>query len=165
MDFAQWLDNQGVYYVLREKKSLQVQQEDGIYHRVGSFNTRPGVKRFMALVTVVKSKGFGQGNLAIYWKRKYRGKGEKEPWYLLSNLTNMDEVLECYRKRMGIEAMFRDHKTGGYNLESCKGNPKRLNALLLVMAIAYTVSSLKGKAIRKCRQDTAPPTTINHARC
>ena len=53
--------------------------------------------------------GFGKFNLAVYWKRKYRKKVEKasayfrdhprmkdalktEPWYLLTNLDNLDEV-------------------------------------------------------------------------
>ena len=153
VNFAQWLTYQGIGYVLREKKDLQVKQKDGSYRRLDSCSIHPGVKKFMTSVTVVKSKGFGQGNLAIYWKRPYRGKGEREAWYLLSNLTDIDDVIQSYRKRMGIEAMFRDEKKGGYNLEDCKANPKRLNALILVMAIAYTLSSLKGKAIRKCGQD------------
>ena len=31
---------------------------------------------------------------------------------------------------MGIEAMFKDYKTGGYNLESAKVNEIRLNNLI-----------------------------------
>ncbi len=42
---------------------------------------------------------------------------EKEPWYLLINLENLDEVIKIYRSRTGIEAMLSDCKTGGYNLE------------------------------------------------
>lgn len=153
VDFAQWLASQGIDYVLREKKDLQVKQKDGLYHRLDAWSIRPGTKLFITPVTIVKSKGFGEGNLAIYWKRPYRGKGEKEAWYLLTNLTDIDEVLQCYRRRMGIEAMFKDGKTGGYYLEDCKASPRRLNALILVMAIAYTLSSLQGKGIKKCRQE------------
>lgn len=153
VNFAQWLTHQGIDYVLREKKDLQVKQADGSYRRLDSMAIRPGVKVFMTSVTVVKSKGVGQGNLAVYWKRAYRGKGEREAYYLLSNLTDIDDVIQCYRKRMGIEVMFRDEKKGGYNLEDCKASPRRLNTLILMMAIACTLSSLKGKAIKKCRQD------------
>ena len=36
---------------------------------------------------------FGRFNLAAYWNRKYKNKVEKEPWYLLTNLDSLDEVL------------------------------------------------------------------------
>ena len=43
-----------------------------------------------------------------------------------------------------IEMMFRDCKTGGYNLEGSKANPARLTNLILLIAIAYTQSTLDG---------------------
>ena len=153
VQLAQWLSEQGVYYVLREKKDLQVKGQNGQYASLESRNIYPGIKQLIAPVVVVKSKGFGAGNLAIRWKRKYRGKGEREGWYLLSNLDEVDEIIDGYGKRMGIEEMFRDAKKGGYNLEECQAKPVRLNALILVISIAYTVSSLKGKAIKRLRQD------------
>jgi hypothetical protein len=38
-----------------------------------------------------------------------------EKWY---NLGTLPEAIAAYKQRMGIEEMFRDCKTGGYNLES-----------------------------------------------
>ena len=49
---------------------------------------------------------------------------------------------------MGIEAMFKDYKTGGYNLESAKANEIRLNNLILLIAISYTISSFQGQKIK-----------------
>jgi hypothetical protein len=43
---------------------------------------------------------------------------------------------------MGIEAMFKDCKTGGYNLEGTKANNHRLTNLILLIAIAYTMSAI-----------------------
>ncbi|MFM2315188.1 MAG: hypothetical protein RLZZ04_4464 [Cyanobacteriota bacterium] len=34
--------------------------------------------------------------------------------------------------------MFKDCKTGGYNLEQCQGKDERLLSLILLIAIAYT---------------------------
>ncbi len=34
--------------------------------------------------------------------------------------------------------MFKDCKSGGYNLEQCPGKDKRLLSLILLRAIAYT---------------------------
>ncbi|GGA36512.1 hypothetical protein [Okeania sp. KiyG1] len=72
-----------------------------------------------------------------------------EPWYLLTNLDNLDEVLKIYRSRMGIEAMFKDCKTGGYNLEGSQANTQGLTNLVLLIAIAYTISCQQGKIIKK----------------
>ena len=38
--------------------------------------------------------------------------------------------------------MFKDYKTCGYNLESAKANETRLNNLILLIAISYTLNSL-----------------------
>ena len=44
--------------------------------------------------------------------------------------------------------MFKDCKSGGYNLEGAKASIERLTRLVLLIAIAYTFSSLKGQSIR-----------------
>ena len=49
---------------------------------------------------------------------------------------------------MGIEAMFKDYKTGGYNLESAKANEIRLNNLILLIAISYTISSFQVQKVK-----------------
>jgi hypothetical protein len=36
-------------------------------------------------------------------------------------------AVKAYSKRSGIEAMFKDCKTGGYNLEKCQASKKRLS--------------------------------------
>jgi len=93
-----------------------------------------------------------RANLAAYWKRKYRQKREKEPWYLLTNLGNLAEALTAYKKRAGIEAMFKDCKTGGYNLEGSHASIERLTRLVLLIALAYTWATLKGRAIKSTGQ-------------
>ena len=44
--------------------------------------------------------------------------------------------------------MFKDCKTGGYNLEGAQASIERLTRLVLLIAIAYTHSTLKGQSIR-----------------
>ena len=44
--------------------------------------------------------------------------------------------------------MFKDYKTRGYNLESAKANETRLNNLILLIAISYTISSFQGQKIK-----------------
>ncbi|HLO85868.1 MAG TPA: transposase [Nostocaceae cyanobacterium] len=76
-----------------------------------------GIRRFYTNVQLTQKPGFGRFNLAVYWKRKYRNKQEDEAWYLLTNLPDLETAIKIYGKRFGIEAMFKDCKTGGYNLE------------------------------------------------
>jgi hypothetical protein len=50
---------------------------------------------------------------------------------------------------MGIEEMFRDSKSGGYNLEGTglRGNP--FKSMILVMSLAYLKSTLQGDEINR----------------
>ncbi|MEM9542744.1 MAG: transposase [Cyanobacteria bacterium P01_E01_bin.42] len=43
-------------------------------------------------------------------------------------------AVKIYRKRWRIEAMFKDCKTGGYNLEECQAKSERLLTLILFIA-------------------------------
>jgi hypothetical protein len=44
--------------------------------------------------------------------------------------------------------MFKDYKTGGYNLEGSQAQVERLTRLVLLIALAYTHSTLKGQTLR-----------------
>ena len=44
--------------------------------------------------------------------------------------------------------MFKDCKSGGYNLEDCKASQERLNRIVLLIAIAYTCAGLAGQKIK-----------------
>lgn len=44
--------------------------------------------------------------------------------------------------------MFRDFKTGGYNLENTHVSGERLIVLILLIAIAYTSATLQGQQIK-----------------
>jgi hypothetical protein len=76
---------------------------------------------------VTKQQGFSKFNLAGYYPRKYRGKGEPSGWYLLTNLSSLKTALKAFKQRSGIEAMFKDCKTGGYNLEASHTTNSPLN--------------------------------------
>ena len=61
----------------------------------------------------------------------------------------MQAALNAYKQRMGIEEMFRDCKTGGYDLEgtSLKGN--RLINMILLMTLAYSSAIFQGTELKK----------------
>jgi hypothetical protein len=41
----------------------------------------------------------------------------KDAWFILTDLGSLPVALSAYKERMGIEEMFRDCKSGGYNLK------------------------------------------------
>jgi len=66
--------------------------------------------------------------------------------------------------------MFKDSKSGSYNLEKCQGSEQRLLALVLLIAIAYTSALTQGAKIKSvgvqqyvCRLQEASRTTRRHS--
>ena len=136
------------YFAFRERKDVYIRRSKKNQKRFQDLNLTPGVKVFEKNIFVTKQKGFGRFNVLAYQKRKYKNHSEEEPWFIITNLDDANEVIKYYKMRGGIEAMFRDYKTGGYNLEGSKANTTRLTNLILLIAIAYTASALKGKSIK-----------------
>ena len=64
---------------------------------------------------------------------------------MLTNLPNLKSATRVYSQRYGIEAMFKDCKTGGYNLEDSQTSPHRLISLIFLIALAMTSAWLQCK--------------------
>ena len=43
----------------------------------------------------------------VKWKRNYRNQTTKWPWYIFKSLGVLTITLQAYKRRMGIEEMFR----------------------------------------------------------
>lgn len=144
-----WLGEQGAYFCLRQKCDTKILQDNEVYKELREHGLQPGMKVFLNDRQVTKQKGFGTFNVACKWKRTYAGFKTKEPWYILTNLDDLHSAITSYQKRFSIEEMFRDFKSGGYNLEGSRLAPEYLSKLLIVIAIAYTSAMLHGRAIKK----------------
>ncbi|MEP0886424.1 IS4 family transposase [Trichocoleus sp. ST-U3] len=163
IELAQWLHRQKVKFVFRQKKDTTFRQNRQKFKPLSQVEISPGMTQFLTNVTLTQKKGFGRFNLAIYWKRKYKGKQEQAPWSLLTNLPDCETAVKIYGKRFGIEAMFEDCKTGGYNLEGSQASPDRLVRLVLLIALAMSAAwlqgqhtSIRGKSSYICRQKESP---------
>ena len=55
-------------------------------------------------------------DVACKWKRNYGAWKVDEAWFILTDLGSLSAAIDAYKQRMGIEEMFRDCKTGGYDL-------------------------------------------------
>lgn len=147
---ADWLRQQRVGFVLRLPKSTTVEQiPHAGFERLDELPQFPGIAVYEVQVQVTQQQGFGRFNLVTRWKRGYRHHPSNEVWYLLTNLESLEAALQSYSKRFSIEPMFRDFKTGGYNLENCQLKGQRFLAIVLLIAMAYTLATQQGRKIRR----------------
>ena len=145
---AKWLNEKNVRFVLRIQKGRYIEEGEN-FKRLSNLGLMPGTSFYLKDVQVTKQKGFGKFDIAGYWQRGYRGHGEDEGWYLLTNSGTLKEAVATFKCRSGIEAMFSDCKTGGYNLEKSHASTERLKTLILLIALAYSCATLQGKGIQK----------------
>jgi len=146
---ASWLAQKGLYFCLRLKKNEYIQLSDEIWVQLSALGLSPGISLYLEGVKVTKQKGFERFNLAAKWKKKYQGWAPDEGWFILTNFDDLDSAIKSYQKRFDIEKMFRDFKSGGYNLEGTLVTDFRLRAIILLIMIAYTTATFQGKKIKQ----------------
>jgi hypothetical protein len=89
--------------------------------------------------------GQRRGNLLL---ARPIGIAAAEPWYLVSNRDPSLDLVWAYGQRFCCEQLFRDQKSGIFQLENSRlRDPARIDRLLLVVAIAVLISSLQGYAV------------------
>jgi len=91
IELAQWLHRQRLNFVLRQKCSTTFREKRQPFQSLDTIPVQPGIHLFYPQVGFTQKKGFSRFNLVAYWKRKYRGKQEDEPWYLLTNLPEREK--------------------------------------------------------------------------
>jgi hypothetical protein len=102
VELAYWLKHKKVYFALRQKQASYIKRKGQEYQKLSQLGLVPGMKLFLTGVNFTKKKGFGQFSLAAYWKRKYRGQGPDEGWYILTNLNSLSAAINVYQARSGI---------------------------------------------------------------
>ena len=93
---AKWLGEKNVRFVLKIQKGRYIEEEGENFKRLSDLGLMPGTSFYFKGVQVTKQKGFGLFDIAGYWKRRYRGYGEDEGWYLLTNLGSRKEAVATF---------------------------------------------------------------------
>jgi hypothetical protein len=76
---------------------------------------------------------YGPVSILAIWEAAY-----DEPFYLVTNMLDLDVALAAYRKRAHIETFFSDQKSRGFRLhKSHVSEPARLMRLLIASCLAY----------------------------
>lgn len=146
---AQWLDTQGLKFCLRLKENEQVELGNNLWIQLKDCGLKPGISFLLENVKVTKTKRVEGFSIACKWKKSYRESVASEGWFILTNMQDTSEAIAAYKKRFDIEEMFRDYKSGGYNLEGTNVEGERFISLVIIISFAYLVSTLKGKLIKK----------------
>ena len=145
---GEWLDSQGLQFCLRLKENQKVELENDMWLQLKECGLKPGISLFMENVRVTKTHKVEGFSIACKWKRSYRESVVSEGWFILTNMSNVEEAVAAYKKRFDIEEMFRDYKSGGYNLEGTNVEGQRFIALVIVISFAYLFATLQGKLIK-----------------
>jgi hypothetical protein len=146
---ASWLQRMNVFFALRLKKNEYIESNSVSLAELRDFGIQPGMSAFLQGISVTKQKGFGTFNVAAKWQRKYRGWLADEGWFILTNLETLEDTINAYKQRFDIEELFRDCKSAGYNLEETLVTGDRLIGLLVLMTLAYTMTTIEGKKLKK----------------
>jgi hypothetical protein len=149
VDLGNWSGTKGVSFCLRLKKNHCLETENLIWQRLDQLKIIPGTSLYFQGVRVRKTRPVAGFDIACKWKRNYQGIKLKDAWFILTDLGSLPVAIAAYKKRMGIEEMFRDYKTGGYNIEGTGLKGERLIKRILLMAIAYSSAIFQGTEIQE----------------
>jgi hypothetical protein len=149
IDLGNWLKEKGVSFCLRLKRNHCIETEHLVWRRLDELGIVPGTSLYFQGKRVRKTQPASGFDVACKWKRNYGACQVEEAWFILTDLGSLPAAIDAYKQRMGIEEMFRDCKTGGYDLEgtSLKGN--RLINMILLMTLAYLEAIFQGTELRK----------------
>lgn len=124
-----WLHRQGWHYRLRLKGNLSVDPGFGDIVTTGALATG-FTERYLANVRLFASGA--PTHLGILHEA-----GHPEPWIIAMDCAPNRAAVHDYGRRWGIEPLFSDFKSRGFNLEATQLRaPDRLDRLLLLMALA-----------------------------
>jgi hypothetical protein len=152
VELGQWLKEKGIGYCLRLRKNLQVQTEKDQWQSLSHLDIPVGRSEHYADILMRKTSPVAGLNLVIKRPNKCKSHPQPEEWFLLTSLPQVEVAVETYRRRMGIEQMFRDWKTGGYNLEKTGLQGTRLNTLLWLLAITYLQKTIQRELLSRLRE-------------
>jgi len=149
VDLGNWLRGKGVSFCLRLKKNHCIETEHLVWQRLDELGIVPGTSLYFQGKRVRKTQPATGFDVACKWKRNYGAWKVDEAWFILTDLGSLPAAIDAYKQRMGIEEMFRDCKTGGYDLEGTSLKGDRLINMILLMTRSYSSGIFQGTEMRK----------------
>jgi hypothetical protein len=149
VDLGNCLREKGVSFCLRLKKNHYMETEHLVWQRLDELGIVPGTSLYFQGKRVRKTQPATGFDVACKWKRNYGAWKVDEACFILTDFGSLPAAIDAYKQRMGIEEMFRDCKTGGYDLEGTSLNGNQLINMILLMTLAYLEAIFQGIELRK----------------
>ena len=146
---------EGLHYVIRLCGNVWLstskearEQYSGI---LGNISLREGQRKYMR--NVLLQQTLGVTTHIVMGKIKSK-KGKKiDPWYIATDLEDLDKAYGYYEKRMWIEEMFRDLKSRFHWCEYKAETPEAREALTFCLMISYTIVLFLDHQVQKTNQE------------
>jgi len=120
----------GWYFVARVPGTVRLRTADGMETPMRHWAPEQGAPSKRVYGAVFKKAGWH-----TYWVLGYWAEDAREPWLLVSN--HPQARVAWYRRRMAIEALFRDIKSGGWDFGRCRLRVcERIERFWWVLALA-----------------------------
>lgn len=135
-EMARTLHTMGFSYIIRIQPEVWVKHKE-FTGKLSELPLKRGIHLMLRNVMYRKERPFEQ-HVAILWPD-----GSEQPWFLMTNLAKLQakKLSKIYGHRMSIEEYFRDCKSKrngfGLRFSMIKKDPRRLERLLLICAMAY----------------------------
>jgi hypothetical protein len=137
------VEKHGWDYLLRVTNdvTMRVSEQPRRVLHLGHLVSRPGGPAVFLTGVIFQKQRVAAHALAI-WRH-----GHQEPWLLVSNLNLGERLAELYARRMQVEALFRDAKSGAFEWELSRVlRAERAQRLLLGIMLAIWCAVLLGEA-------------------
>lgn len=141
----EYLDGWGWDYVLRQaKNNVFMPKNTGEWVRFDAIPIHHRDFIWFGNVILTRPSAYPT-HVVLHWKP-----GEKDPWYLATNLPCPRLAVRTYRRRMWIEELFGDFKGHGFDLELSRlKHIFRLSRLTLAVCLLYVWLIALGEQIEQ----------------
>jgi hypothetical protein len=122
---------------------------------LSDLNVRVGRTHHIAHALLGQSHRFGDVDVYVFRQPHHRvpSQRSREMQYLATSLPSARLVRMLGKRRWGIECLFQDWKSGGWDIEaSCLEHPQRMDSLLTLLALVYLWLTLLGRWLCKIGQ-------------
>lgn len=121
------------HWRLRLRANVWVQLPDTTWLQLRDLSLEPEQPVSLGPVRLTKHAAWGPVYVVAYWDGH-----SDEPLYVAVDAPQQTSAVTDYGRRMGIDEMFSDFKTRGFNIQKTRlTDPQRLNRLLLALALTY----------------------------
>ena len=128
-----WLSKRHWHYCLRVNSAYHFYRQGIGWAAVSTIPVQEGQTLYLGWVRWTKLENFGWVQLVAHW-----GRGEDEPWFLVTDRVAGTWTIRLYKKRMWVEELFGDLKGHGFDLEATHlQSLDRLSRLSLAAMIVY----------------------------